>query len=79
MSRYQHEHKGMVVVYGYDRPMMEYFIQVIDPKIEDEDAQMVIWEGSYMTSCSNGRMLELFDQWGVPMDHKNQLLMDLPF
>ena len=83
MSRYTHkinlEGKTLEVAYGYDRPLTEYFIQVFDTEIENEDDQMILWEGSRMTNLSNGEILELFVKYGAHEDHQYALLMDLPF
>lgn len=83
MSRFSHKieknGKEYEVAYGYDRPLSEYFIQVFDPSIEDEDNQLIVWEGSRMTNKSNGEMYRLFEKWGVKEEHLECLAMDLSF
>lgn len=83
MSRYgfrtTKDGKDYVVAYGYDRPLQEYFLQVEDPSIEDEDNQLIVWEGSRMTGKSNSEICELFQHWNVPEKHIKMVALDLPF
>jgi hypothetical protein len=88
MSRYSFKivkssGKHYQVAYGFDRPMQEYFLQVFDLDKPDEDdkddVQCIIWEGNRMTGKSNSEMLELFELWGVPQKHIEQVALDLPF
>ena len=82
MSRYSFKtvknDKIYSVAYGYDRPLQEYFIQVFDNTMP-EDEECIIWEGSHMTNKSNSEILEIFEQWDVPGDHLQQVALDLPF
>ena len=83
MSRYallvKKDKKIYSVAYGYDRPLLEYFIQVFDTSIADEDSSCILWKGSYMSNLSNSKMLELFEQWNVPEEHLQMVALDLPF
>jgi len=82
MSRYTlrviKDGKEYEVAYGYDRPLMEYFIQVFDNTMP-EDEECILWEGNYMTDKSNSEMYRLFEKWSVPKEHLELLAMDLPF
>jgi hypothetical protein len=94
MSRYRFVNttkepgKRYEVAYGFDRPMQEYFLQVFDLNVpeagnnnddDDDDVHCIVWEGNRMTGKSNSEMLELFELWGVPETHLQQVALDLPF
>lgn len=82
MSRYifttVKDNKEYEVAYGYDWPLTEYFLQVYDNSLP-EDEELILWEGSRMTTKSNSQMLELYQEWNVPKEHCNMLASDLPF
>lgn len=73
--------KKYSIAYGFDRPLQEYFIQVFEngSATEENEDGLIVWEGSRMTHKSNGEMLELFEKWGVPEEHRQAVAMDLPF
>jgi len=82
MSRHAHVHKkeGKIysVAYGFDRPLSEYFLQVFDPSMP-EDEECILWKGSRMDQLSNSSMYELYQEWGVPKHHLQAVTLDLPF
>ena len=82
MSRLTHKHyvgeKVLEVAYGYDFPLQEYFIQVFDPNIEDEDQQCIVDEGNFCTGKSNIQMYHLFKDYGVPYVYLACVLNDVP-
>jgi len=84
MSRYSFkttvDDKTLEVAYGYDRPLQEYFIQVFNYEISDEDCDAcILWEGSRMTGKSNSAMIYLYEKYKVPEEHIRQVALDLPF
>jgi hypothetical protein len=83
MSRYvvhpEIKGKKYEVAYGFDMPLGEYFIQVFDHSIKDEDNQMIVWEGSYMTHKANSQMVHIMRHWGVPENHVECVMDDLIF
>jgi hypothetical protein len=74
------------VVYGYDRPLREYFIQAWD--LESDGAPLFSVSNRFALEphpdtpekfdYSNGELLELYEEWGVPEEHVQLLAMDLP-
>ena len=84
MSRFTHitSDRKHLVAHGYDKQMLEYFIQVHDKEAIDEDNTIIVWEGSRMTGKSNGEMMELFTKWGIEErfpKNFDKLTLDLPF
>jgi len=95
MSRFQKEIKqeGILLTWGYDRPMSEYFLQAfkIDALPDEDDIVFSISSYSTLkphpeypdrTTWSNHELLELIEKKyddHVPADHKNALALDLPF
>lgn len=90
MSQYtkfvQKHGKNYRVVYGFDRPLTEYFIQVWDSA--DEDCP-VFAVSNYCTldphpeapdkfRYTNSELLPLFLEWEVPEEHIHCLVLDLP-
>lgn len=46
MSRYTIHRGNLEFVYGYDRPLGEYFYQIFDHDIDDIDQQLVEWKSN---------------------------------
>ena len=90
MSRFEHrvtmtnsktsEVRPFDVAYGYDNPMEEYFIQVWDrTKPSDEEAdEPIIWLGSRMTGTGREEMYGVMRAFGVPEEHLQKLILDVP-
>ena len=49
MSRHEIGHSGMIVIYGYDYPLTEYFIQVWNPDKLSDVENMI--DGHEETEC----------------------------
>jgi hypothetical protein len=82
MSRYSitNEETGVVVSYGFDHAC-GYFLQVEEP---DKDMPTVDVDSIGMGTTnngpmSNGAMLELYQQYGVPKMAQTYLALDMPF
>mgnify|MGYP006283902361 CR=1 FL=1 len=77
MSRFlASNERGQKFSYGFDRPLQEYFLQVI------EDGEPVEIVGSLgRRSGTNGNMLDALVEYGVeiPEEHKDRIIFDLPF
>jgi len=77
MSRFQATNEsGKKFVYGFDRPLQEYFLQVI----EDGEPQEIV--GSLgLLSGTNGNMLEALqeNEVQIPEEHLDRIILDLPF
>ncbi|NDB03896.1 MAG: hypothetical protein EBY38_09585 [Flavobacteriaceae bacterium] len=76
MSRFSTTNtKGEKFVYGYDRPLQEYFLQ----KQEDFDFVELVGTLSSVRG-TNGNLLEVAEQHGViiPDDHRDKIVFDFP-
>lgn len=99
MSRYTnhilHNNEDLLISWGYDEPMSEYFIQIesMDNTNEDGEVNMLLWVGSYTVivpelngkkSYTNSELLELIESDSrlnkvIPKEHKDAIALDLPF
>ena len=75
MSQHRIEHpkrKGLVLSYGFDRPLREYFATVFDTREEKDIAGAVF-------STSNKSWVQRFmKNYGAPEGHQTQIMLDLP-
>lgn len=88
MSRIEHDievlnpktgiKRNLHIVYGYDRPMQEYFLQIWN-KDDKEAEEPIAFAGSKMTGAANSEMYYLYFIYGVPDEHLQQVALDLPF
>jgi hypothetical protein len=82
MSRHTHliekDGKEYIVAVGFDFMLGEYFIQVFDNTLPEEE-ELVLWEGTRMTKMRQEDMAYLFSDWGVKKEFISKLLMDEPF
>lgn len=95
MSRYQKEisEEGILLVWGFDNPMSEYFLQAFRMDALPDEDDVIFSISSYHTltphpeyedreTWSNAEMLELIEKdYGdhVPAAHKNAMAVDSPF
>lgn len=95
MSRYTKEIEDgkTVLVWGYDRPMSEYFFQAIKMDAEEDEDDVIFSISSYHTlkphpkfpnrmTWSNTEILQLMEKeypGVIPAAHRNALAGDLPF
>jgi hypothetical protein len=94
MSRYTKQIDDALYVWGYDRPLQEYFLQAHNLKepLRDDDDGVLFSISSYNTlkphpstprkmRYSNGEILELMEDLGdvVPEEHRYAIAMDIPF
>ena len=87
MSRYT-IHKGNIeFVYGYDRPLNEYFYQIYDHDIEDADQQLIEWKSNrtdylardyYAEGLTLAEIALKYSQFGVPKSVLDLVQMGLP-
>ncbi len=94
MSRFTTEIEDgkKTLVWGFDRPMSEYFIQLID-NVTEEDEDVVFAISNVFTLTphpehldkerwSTGELVELLQKDfanKVPQEHIDHMLLDLPF
>jgi len=77
MSRYlKKEQDGSTVAYGFDRAL-GYFIDVFGPEDEEGISQMIVEESSLLSGMSNGKMIELMQEYQLPEAHINLVALDL--
>ena len=77
MSRYvKKEQDGSTVAYGFDRAL-GYFIDVFGPEDEEGISQMIVEESSLFSGMSNGKMVELMQNYQLPEAHINLVMLDL--
>lgn len=91
MSQYSHtvkvvnettnESRVFGVVHGYDHPMQEYFIQVWDKNMpqEEADEDPIIWLGSRMTGTGRDEMYAVMKCFGVQDEYLQKLILDIPY
>ena len=90
MSRFEHtvsvtnettrEIRAFRIAYGYDHPLSEYFIQVWDESIpdEEEDRDPLLSLGSRTTGTGRDEMYGVMKAFGVPEEHLGRLILDVP-
>lgn len=77
MSRYlKKEQDGSTVAYGFDKAL-GYFIDVFGPEDEEGISQMIVEESSLFSGMSNGKMVELMQNYQLPEEHINLVMLDL--
>jgi hypothetical protein len=77
MSRYvKKEQDGSTVAYGFDKAL-GYFIDVFGPEDEEGISQMIVEESSLFSGMSNGKMVELMQNYQLPEAHINLVMLDL--
>jgi hypothetical protein len=77
MSRYvKKEQDGSTVAYGFDKAL-GYFIDVFGPEDEEGISQMIVEESSLFSGMSNGKMVELMQNYQLPEAHINLVALDL--
>ncbi len=77
MSRYlKKEQDGSTVAYGFDKAL-GYFIDVFGPEDEEGISQMIVEESSFLSGMSNGKMIELMQEYQLPEEHINLVALDL--
>ena len=66
---------GQEFAYGFDRPLGEYFIQLLDG--EDDATDLC---GFPVNNGTNGNFLEVVSQYGIqiPDEHLDNVCLDLP-
>ena len=78
MSRY----KSGDYEYGYDRPLQEYFLQKVESNPEEDFPEIVELVGSLSSVRGTAMNLLKFieqHQIKIPQEHRDLILMDLPF
>ena len=87
MSRYTIHRGNLEFVYGYDRPLNEYFYQIFDHDIDDADQQLIEWKSNrtdYMARDYYAKGLTLaeialkFHQFGVPKNVVDCVSLGIP-
>lgn len=77
MSRYVKQMEdGTSVAYGFDKAL-GYFIDVFGPEDEEGISQMIVEESSFLSGMSNGKMVELMQEYQLPEEHINLVALDL--
>lgn len=95
MSRYskiiEKDGKKTEVVWGYDPPLQEYFLQEFNPNAADDEEDCIFSISSISTlefhprfpgkfRYKNSEILELMSEYDViPDEHKQAVAMDLPY
>lgn len=97
MSRYTKETADgkVILVWGYDRPMSEYFFQAFLKEVKEDEDDVIFSISSYHTlnphpkhpkkmQWSNTEILQLMEKEyvgvdAIPTAHRNALAVDLPF
>ena len=81
MSRYVKElENGRSLAYGFDN-VIGYYLDVFDapdPLNPYEDV-LLVEESSLLTNISNGKMIELMEEYNLPKSHIERVAMDLAF
>jgi len=87
MSRYTIHKGNLEFVYGYDRPLGEYFYQIYDHDIEDADQQLIEWKSNrtdylardyYAEGLTLAEIALKFNFFGVPKNVTDCVEMGLP-
>lgn len=77
MSRYTKDlEDGRLVTYGFDNAL-GYFLDVFSMPDEKGVRKLLIEESSLLTKMSNGKMLELMEEYDLNESHRDKVAMDL--
>jgi len=77
MSRYTKDlEDGRLVTYGFDNAL-GYFLDVFSTPDEKGIRKLLIEESSLLTKMSNGKMLELMEDYDLNESHRDKVAMDL--
>ena len=87
MSRHTINKGNLEFVYGYDRPLREFFYQIFDHDIEDADQQLIEWKSNrtdylardyYAEGLTLAEIALKFNQFGVPKNVTDCVEMGIP-
>lgn len=75
MSQHRIKHplrEGLVLSYGFDRPLQHYFATVFDLREEKDQP------GPIFSTERTGMVQSLMSNYGAPEEHQLQVMLDLP-
>jgi len=79
MSRYTIQiTKEKDIAYGYDE-VTGYFFQVFNGLDENGFETLEVDECTFLTKMTKGRMIDLMEQFQLPVNHIMLVALDLPF
>ena len=66
-----------IVTYGFDK-VTGYFFEVFQGETKEGEEVLAVNECSTFSKMSNGRMVELMQEYEVDKEHINLVVLDLP-